>query len=70
MLQVMILSFLAGFATLLGGIAVLALGRPTDKSLGIFLGLAVGIMLGVITLDLLPSLYFCLFSMDKITEVE
>ena len=57
MLQVMILSVLAGFATLLGGIAVLALGRPTEKSLAIFLGLAVGIMLGVVTLDLLPSAY-------------
>lgn len=57
MLQVVILSLLAGLATLLGGIAVLILGRPTERSLAIFLGLAVGIMLGVIILDLLPSAY-------------
>ncbi|WP_028306502.1 ZIP family metal transporter [Desulfitibacter alkalitolerans] len=57
MLQVMILSLLAGLATLLGGISVLVLGRPTEKSLAIFLGLAVGIMLGVVTLDLVPSAY-------------
>lgn len=74
MLHVMILSFLAGFATLLGGIAVLVFGRPTEKSLAIFLGLAVGIMLGVIALDLLPSAYaygtiftvFCGFIFGKI----
>lgn len=57
MLQVLLLSFLAGFATFLGGLSVLVLGRPTERSLAVFLGLAVGIMLGVVSLDLLPSAY-------------
>ncbi len=57
MLQVLLLSFLAGFATFLGGLSVLVLGKPTEKSLAVFLGLAVGIMLGVVVLDLLPSAY-------------
>lgn len=57
MLQVLLLSFLAGFATFLGGLSVLVLGRPTEKSLAVFLGLAVGIMLGVVVLDLIPSAY-------------
>jgi ZIP family zinc transporter len=57
MLQVFILSFIAGFATLLGGLSVLILGRSTEKSLAVFLGLAVGIMVAVVALDLIPSAY-------------
>ncbi|KUO51261.1 MAG: hypothetical protein APF76_17420 [Desulfitibacter sp. BRH_c19] len=57
MLQVLLLSLLAGFATFLGGLSVLILGKPTEKSLAVFLGLAIGIMLGVVVLDLLPSAY-------------
>ena len=48
-------SVLAGLATVLGGLIVLAMGRQTERSLAIFLGLAAGIMLGVVVLDLLPS---------------
>ncbi len=55
MLQVIILSFLAGFATLLGGLSVLIIGRTTEKSLAVFLGLAIGIMAGVVFFDLIPS---------------
>jgi ZIP family zinc transporter len=55
MLEVLLLSALAGLATCLGGIIVLLLGKPTEKSLAIFLGLAVGIMVAVVVLDLLPS---------------
>ena len=55
MLKVMFLSFLAGGATCLGSGIVLLSGRPTERSLAVFLGLAVGIMSGVVILDLIPE---------------
>lgn len=55
MLTVLWPSILAGLATCLGALIVLALGKPTEKKLALFLGLAAGIMLGVVILDLLPS---------------
>ena len=55
MLEVLLLSVAAGLATCFGGIIVLLLGKPTEKSLAIFLGLAVGIMVAVVVLELLPS---------------
>jgi len=57
MLQVLLLSILAGLATLLGGFAVLVWEKTTERSLAIFLGMAIGIMMGVVLLDLLPSAY-------------
>jgi ZIP family zinc transporter len=49
------LSLLAGLATLVGAIAVLAFDKPSEKVLAVFLGLAAGIMLGVVVMDLIPS---------------
>lgn len=48
-------SLLAGFATLLGSLIVLGLGRPNDRLLAFFLGFAGGVMSAVIALDLIPS---------------
>lgn len=45
----------AGAATLLGAALVVALGRPGERLLAGFLGLAGGVMLAVVLLDLLPA---------------
>ncbi|MHB1125874.1 MAG: ZIP family metal transporter [Bacillota bacterium] len=58
MLGIVLLSVFAGLATCLGALAVLALGRATERSLALFLGLAVGIMFGVVIFDLLPSAFW------------
>ena len=55
MLDILLMSFIAGSATLIGSGAVMAGGRPTQSSLGLFLGAASGIMSGVVLFDLLPS---------------
>ena len=57
MLQVMLLSLVAGAATCVGSGFVMFCGRPNQWSLGLFLGLAVGIMSGVVIFDLFPSAY-------------
>ncbi|MBO8127796.1 MAG: ZIP family metal transporter [Peptococcaceae bacterium] len=49
------LSILAGFCTLLGSLLVLIIGTPRAKTLAFFLGLAAGVMGGVVVLDLLPA---------------
>lgn len=49
------MSFLAGLATVLGALMVLVTGRPTERLLAFFLGMASGIMLGVVVLDLIPA---------------
>jgi ZIP family zinc transporter len=55
MLEVMILSVMAGLATVIGALSILAFGKPAEKTLAIFFGLAAGIMLSVAVVDLLPS---------------
>ncbi|NLY54702.1 MAG: ZIP family metal transporter [Firmicutes bacterium] len=53
--DILVSSILAGLATVLGGVIVLFLGRPSDRVLGLFLGLASGVMLAVVAVDLLPA---------------
>ena len=53
--KILFMSFLAGLATILGALMVLVAGRPTERLLAVFLGLASGIMLGVVVLDLIPA---------------
>jgi len=57
MFSILLYGFLAGSATLLGCILVLAFGRPGEKLLAWMLGLAAGIMLTVVIIDLIPSGY-------------
>jgi ZIP family zinc transporter len=53
--QVLLSSLLAGLATVLGGAMVLFFGRPSDRALAFWLGMASGVMLAVVALDLLPA---------------
>lgn len=53
--EILFLSLLAGLATTLGALVILAIDRLSEKTLILFLGLAAGIMLSVVLLDLLPS---------------
>lgn len=55
MAEILFLSFLAGLGTSLGALIILAFGKPSDKTFAVFFGLAAGIMLSVVVLDLLPS---------------
>jgi len=55
MLEVLVLSVMAGLATVIGALAILAFGKPEEKTLAIFFGLAAGIMFSVAVIDLLPS---------------
>lgn len=48
-------SLLAGLATVLGALSVVALGRPSERVLALFLGFAGGVMTSVVVFDLLPS---------------
>jgi ZIP family zinc transporter len=48
-------SMLAGLATVLGALIVLALGRPGERLLAALLGFAGGVMTAVIIFDLIPS---------------
>lgn len=54
-MSIYLLSVLAGLATCLGCMIVLAFGKPNKKSLSLFMGMASGIMLAVIVFDLIPS---------------
>ncbi len=53
--QALVPSILAGLATVLGALFVLAFGRPNTRLLALLLGLASGVMLAVVTVDLLPE---------------
>jgi len=53
--EMMFLSLLAGLATALGAILVVAIGKPKETTLALMLGGAAGIMLIVVILDLIPS---------------
>jgi len=48
-------SLIAGLATCLGCLVVLMIGNPRERTLSVLFGLASGIMLAVVVLDLLPS---------------
>lgn len=53
--DIIIMSLVAGLATCLGSLIVVAFGRPREKTLAVFLGMAAGIMLAVVVIDLIPS---------------
>lgn len=55
MYEITISSIIAGLATCLGSLLVILIGNPKEKTLSVLFGLAGGIMLGVVLLDLLPS---------------
>jgi ZIP family zinc transporter len=55
MVEMMLLSLLAGLATALGAMLVVAIGKPKETTLALMLGGAAGIMAIVVILDLLPS---------------
>lgn len=48
-------SAIAGMGTTLGGLLVVALGRPGRRVLGTLLGTAGGVMIGIVIVDLIPS---------------
>jgi ZIP family zinc transporter len=54
-LEILWISTIAGFATTLGSILVLLFGRPQERVMAALLAGAGGVMLAVVTLDLLPS---------------
>jgi len=53
--ETVIISLIAGLATCFGALVVLMIGNPRERTLSALFGLAAGIMLAVIVLDLLPS---------------
>jgi len=55
LVETVIISLIAGLATCFGALVVLMIGNPREKTLSTLFGLAAGIMLAVIVLDLLPS---------------
>ncbi len=55
MTEIVVSSIIAGLATCLGALVVLLLGNPKEKTVSVLFGLAAGIMLAVVVLDLLPS---------------
>lgn len=52
---IIINSLIAGSATCLGALLVILTGRPRQKTLSFLFGLAAGIMMGVVVLDLIPT---------------
>ena len=55
MTTILIISAIAGLATIAGAFLVIIFGRPSERALAILLGAAAGIMLGVVIMDLLPA---------------
>lgn len=53
--NLILISLISGLATSFGAFFVIALGKPKDKLLAFFLGIAAGIMLAVVVFDLLPA---------------
>lgn len=53
--DILFMALLAGLSTCLGAVLVLVWGRPGRRSFAFFLGLAAGVMLAVVVLDLLPA---------------
>ncbi|MDD2509758.1 MAG: ZIP family metal transporter [Syntrophomonas sp.] len=54
-IAVYLMSILAGGCTLVGSMALFAKRKWSNRSLGLFLGLAAGVMIAVVILDMLPS---------------
>lgn len=54
-LDILRISMIAGFATTLGSILVLVFGRPQERVLATLLAGAGGVMLAVVSIDLLPT---------------
>ncbi|OAT82947.1 ZIP family metal transporter [Desulfotomaculum copahuensis] len=52
---VVLLALLAGLGTLAGAVLVLLCGRPGRRLFALFLGLAAGVMIAVVLVDLLPA---------------
>lgn len=55
MSYIFLASLLAGLATCFGSFLVILLGRPAEKTFSLLLGLAGGIMIAVVVMDLIPS---------------
>lgn len=55
MLEILWISTIAGLATTLGSLLVLLFGRPEERVLATLLAGAGGVMLAVVTIDLLPT---------------
>jgi len=55
LIEILLLSLAAGISTFLGSVIVMFTNSCTKKSLAFFLGLAAGIMSGVVFFDLIPS---------------
>lgn len=55
MLEILWISTIAGFATTLGSLLVIIFGRPQERVLATLLAGAGGVMLAVVSLDLLPT---------------
>lgn len=53
--EILISSVIAGLATCFGCLIVMCLGNPKERTVSVMFGLAAGIMLAVVILDLLPS---------------
>ncbi|WP_243113802.1 ZIP family metal transporter [Desulfofundulus salinus] len=55
LVTVLLMALFAGLSTCLGAALVLIWGRPGRRSFSFFLGLAAGVMLAVVLLDLIPA---------------
>lgn len=53
--EIILQSTVAGLATVVGALIVIAFGQPGERILALFLGFAGGVMAAVVVLDLLPS---------------
>ncbi len=55
MTYIFVTSIVAGLATCLGSFFIIVLGRPAERTFSLLFGLAGGIMLAVVIMDLVPS---------------
>lgn len=55
MSEIFVYSIIAGLATCLGAVLVILLGKPGERMLSVLFGMAAGIMLAVVLLDLVPT---------------
>lgn len=53
--DIFVFSIVAGLATCLGAVLVILLGKPGERTLSVLFGMAAGIMLAVVLLDLIPT---------------
>lgn len=57
--NVLLMGLMAGLGTALGAVLLFMKKRWTNGSLAVFLGLAAGVMLSVVVLDMMPSALIC-----------